>query len=188
MWKKTSKAVMLGLMAGMVVSPVAAAEVPAASVADSIYTKDYVDLLQLSSKMAWGMDLMDRALLEEVFKPDARASYRMAEGEKLLIDISFDSFDEMFRWLDKLPRENKAYSHIPWHFHANHIIDIDGDKATMRFFMHDRFGSAGGLFHTKVEKGAEGWRISEMRFDGQTWNSAARVSATGRDALKDALN
>lgn len=57
------------------------------------------------------------------------------------------------------PEENVR---IPWHFVSNQLIEIGGDKADLRFFLHNRSSTVGGIFYAKTSRTADGWRIDDL--------------------------
>lgn len=134
---------------------------------------DQLALTELSHRYAWAIDTMDRALLAEVFTPDAKAHY-VEVGPKILgLDARLDSFDEIYAWLESGLGHRKGPAGLPWHFMSNHLIELEGDRAKMRFYMHNRPLAAGGVYYVDAVRTAKGWRIARLRLEEQTWKAEA---------------
>lgn len=134
---------------------------------------DYNAVLELSSRYAWGIDKIDRAMLETVFTPDANAHYVIVNDSPIKLDQKLSGFDAIFNWLNKSLGHRKGYEGFPWHFVSNQIVTIDGDKADLRFYMHNRPGAAGGVYYMKAVRTAKGWRINNLHLEEQIWHSEA---------------
>lgn len=53
------------------------------------------------------------------------------------------------------------------HFMHNHVVDIDGDIARMRNYMHNINSSSAGIYFTEAERTPQGWRFSRLRLEEQ---------------------
>ena len=145
----------------------------AAAQPDDQDLRDQLALTELSHRYAWAIDTMDRELLAQVFTPDAQAHYLEVGPKVLGLDARLDGFDEIHDWLESGLGHRKGPAGLPWHFMSNHLIELDGDRAKMRFYMHNRPLAAGGVYYVDAVRTAEGWRIARLRLEEQTWKADA---------------
>jgi hypothetical protein len=48
----------------------------------------------------------------------------------------------------------------PWHFVSNELVDLDGDRAQMKAYLHNRFHKVGGMYYFDAARRPEGWRLT----------------------------
>ena len=48
---------------------------------------------------------------------------------------------------------------------STHLVDIDGDEATLRTFQHNRHMSGVGLYTIRARRTKDGWRIVKLHLD-----------------------
>lgn len=140
---------------------------------------DYWSVMELSSKYAWGIDTLDRSMLESVFAKDAKAHYVIVNDSPIKLDEKLSGFDNIYAWLQKSLGHRKGYEGFPWHFVSNQLVSIKGDQADLRFYMHNRPGAAGGVYYMQAVKTKQGWRVTDMRLIEQIWNSGAYNNKLG---------
>jgi hypothetical protein len=136
-------------------------------------TDDRLELVELTHRYAWAIDTVDRALLSRVFTPDARAHYVEVGPEVLGLDVRLEGFDEIWDWLYQGLAHREGPAGLPWHFMSNHLIEIDGDEARLRYYMHNRPLAAGGVYYADAVRTKDGWRIARLRLEEQTWKPEA---------------
>ncbi|MBW2274424.1 MAG: nuclear transport factor 2 family protein [Deltaproteobacteria bacterium] len=141
---------------------------PTWSAAEMRALSDRLELTELINRYALGIDSMDGELLAAVFTPDAVADY---EIEPLGIREHLEGFDAIVGWLRSMlgERENA----VPWHFMSTHIVEIDGDRARVRAYQHNRHMSGIGLYTADAIRTAEGWRIEKLHLEEQLLVPAA---------------
>jgi hypothetical protein len=124
--------------------------------------RDRQELNELMNRYAAAIDLRDWAGLRTVF----------VDGE---IEADFTSMGvkQVFRgpaerWIE-LVRQTITGFDATQHFFANHLVELDGDRATDTRYMQARhqLGDAhytiGGYYTGQMVRGADGWRIARYR-------------------------
>ena len=150
---------------------------------DSTISRDHIELTELTHRYAWAIDTLDRDLLASVFTPQAKAHYVEVGPEILGLDVRLDGFDEIWEWLHGGLGHRKGPAGLPWHFMSNHLIEVDGDEARMRYYMHNRPMAAGGVYYVAAVRTSQGWRISDLRLEEQIWKPTA-YSGQSRPPMK----
>ena len=82
-------------------------------------------------------------------------------------------FDAIFAWLQKNLGTRVGWKGVPMHFVQNHLVELHGDTATMKFYMHNRAMSAGGIYTFQAIRTPEGWRIKRLTLQEQLWKPEA---------------
>ena len=141
-----------------------------ASASSQTRAMDHAEIIELSSKYAWGIDTLDKELLATVFIPSAFAHYEIVNTSVIKLDEKLEGFDEIYQWLKKNLGHRKGHDGLPWHFVTNHVVDITNDTAVMRFYMHNRPMAAGGVYTFKLIRATEGWRVKALKLDEQIWD------------------
>lgn len=154
--------------------------ITAAQAEDKSPGNDYWEVLQLSAKYAWGIDTLDKALLQSVFSQDAVAHYEIVTPGPIKLDDKVTGFEDIYRWLQSHLGHRKGYEGFPWHFVSNQIVDLHGDEGDLRFYMHNRPGIAGGVYYMKVRKTAAGWRVVSLHLEEQIWNTGGYGAKAGK--------
>ncbi|MBW1884968.1 MAG: nuclear transport factor 2 family protein [Deltaproteobacteria bacterium] len=117
-------------------------------------------VIQLIHAYAHGIDSMDEALLGRTFAEDAVAEYK---GVNFPMDLRLEGFDAILAWLRSSVGHRE--SALPWHFMSTHLVEIEGDRASLRTFQHNRHLSGVGLYTVKARRTEDGWRIEELRLE-----------------------
>lgn len=136
-------------------------------------TRDRVDVLALASQYAWGVDTLDRELLARTFAADATAEYVAVGPNPMDLDERLEGFDAIYGWLHENLAHRKGTAGLPMHFVSNALVSLDGDAAALRYYMHNRASSVGGVYYVEAIRTQAGWRIAQLRLEEQTWNAAA---------------
>jgi hypothetical protein len=121
---------------------------------------DRQSVIRLIHQYAQGLDGRDQALLERTFAPDAVAEYK---GVNFPMDVRLDGFDAIFEWLDAQVGSREGA--VPWHYMDTELVDVRGDRATLRAYQHNRHLSAIGLYTVEATRTPEGWRIQKLHLD-----------------------
>jgi hypothetical protein len=116
--------------------------------------------IRLMHTYAHGIDSMDEALLRETFAEDAVAEY---VGANFPMNERLEGIDAILTWLraNVGGRENA----VPWHYMSTALVDVDGDRATVRTFQHNRTLSGVGLYTIEARRTSLGWRIGKLHLD-----------------------
>lgn len=144
-----------------------------ASVADSRDTRDRLAIAALASQYAWGVDTLDPALLGRTFASDASAHYLAVGPNPMNLDERLDGFDAIYGWLYANLAHRTGTAGLPMHFVSNELVMLEGDTATLRFYMHNRASSVGGVYTVEARRTQGGWRIASLLLEEQTWDASA---------------
>lgn len=159
------------LAAALLVAQPAIADAPPAAT-PACTADDRLDILQLSSRYAWGIDSgVDRQMLASVFAEDAVADYVGVGENPFKLNEHLVGFEAIYAWLYKSLGHRKGTDAIPVHFNTNPLVECHGDSADLRFFMHSRAMAAGGVYRVNAVRTKAGWRIARLRLEEQTWNA-----------------
>lgn len=132
---------------------------------------DRLDIIELSSRYAWGIDTVDRNLLARTFTPDAVAEYIGVGENPLDLNVRLEGFEKIYGWLHDSLGHREGWKGLPWHFVENHLVELNGDTATMKFYMHNRPMAAGGIYTINAVRTSEGWRIKHLKLEEQLWKA-----------------
>jgi len=143
--------------------------VTAAHAEDAQTVADRLDVLELSSRYGWGVDAVDKAALARVFAPDAIAEYVGVGENAMALNEHLEGFEAIYGWLQKNLGQRKGTQGVPVHFVTNQIVELHGDSADLRYYMHNRWMAAGGVYHVTAIRTPVGWRIARLRLEEQTW-------------------
>jgi len=126
---------------------------------------DKLEIMELLSRYARGVDTKDWALLSSVFTADASLDYTSVDGPA-------GTRDEVVGWLER------SLTPVPMtqHFITNVEIELAGDRATVRAMFYNPMqlpGMAdpsycGGNYFHDVVRTAEGWK-SERLVEDNRW-------------------
>jgi hypothetical protein len=122
---------------------------------------DRLAIVELTHRYCWALDSRSWDLLDQVFVPDATAELRstsVLEGR--------DAIRERIR-------RSVAPLDATQHTVTNHMIEIDGDSATSRCYLHSqhvRHTAEGGVLYViagryedRLVRTSVGWRIAFRR-------------------------
>jgi hypothetical protein len=128
-------------------------------------TADRLEVEELVSRYTWAIDGKEWDSLRDIFMSDATADYRELGGTTALLN----GVDEIVSWL----RDNLDWREdsIPWHFVSNHLIDVDGDQASSRHYMHNRHLTVVGRYFIDSTRTSAGWRITSLTLRATTRNA-----------------
>lgn len=117
-------------------------------------------VIRLIHQYAHGIDGHDEALLRQTFTADAVAEYK---GVNFPMDVTLRGFPAILAWLNDQVggREGAA----PWHYMDTHLVDMKGNRATLKTFQHNRHLSAIGVYTLEAVRTAQGWRIQKLHLD-----------------------
>jgi hypothetical protein len=134
---------------------------------------DRAEIIALASQYAWGVDSLDRALLARTFHAEASAHYLAVGPNPMNLDVQLEGIDAIFDWLYDNLQQRKGHAALPMHFVSNPLVELRGDTASLRFYMHNRAGSAGGAYYVETARYPEGWRFKTFKLEEQTWDASA---------------
>ena len=116
--------------------------------------------IRLMHAYAHGIDSLDEALLRETFADDAVAEY---VGANFPMNERLEGIDAILKWLRANVGGRK--NAVPWHYMSTALVDVDGDRATVRTFQHNRTLSGVGLYTIEARRTSAGWRIGKLHLD-----------------------
>ena len=129
---------------------------------------DRQEVEALMYRYALGVDSLDREVLAGVFAPDAVAEYKAVEPSPFELDEHLEGFDNIFAWLESVLAERGDAR--PTHFITNPLIELDGDRARLQVYMHNRGMTGGGVYRIDAARTPDGWRIQKLHLDEQTFD------------------
>jgi SnoaL-like domain len=121
---------------------------------------DRLAIIEITHRYCWALDSREWALLDDVFLPDATAELRssLLEGRDAIRDRIAGAIGSL---------------DATHHMVSNHIVTIDGDRATSRCYLHSqhvRNDAVGGVnyviagrYEDELVRTASGWRIAFRR-------------------------
>lgn len=116
---------------------------------------DRLAVEELVSRYTWAIDGQEWGALRQIFTPDAEADYT-----SLADDASMEGLDAIVAWLQgSLGWRTDA---VPWHFVSNHVVELDGDTAESKHYMHNRHLTVYGRYHVSSVRTVDGWRIKKL--------------------------
>lgn len=149
---------------------------------------DHIALKELTHRYALGIDTISseegKQLLSTVFTEDSVAHYVEVGSNVLDMDVTLEGFTEIYHWLKEGLGHRKGTEGLPWHFMTNHLIDVNGDTATMKVYMHNRTMAAGGVYYIDAVRTRDGWRVKNFKLEEQMWKPEAYKSGPEAKRLK----
>lgn len=119
---------------------------------------DRQDVVQLIYRYAYGLDRGDATLLETIFLPDVVAEY---VGVDSSLNVRLEGVPALLAWL----RETDRGRSPPGHYMATPVVEVDGDRATLHAYQHNRDLSGAGLYTLDAVRTPSGWRIAKLHLD-----------------------
>jgi len=121
--------------------------------------KDRLDVIELIHRYAAMIDFKTYEDAHKVFTDDAVANY---ESMRAYVGDDFEpkGAKAIGEWLRKYTGTRTSM-----HYMHNHVVELDGKRATMRNYMHNTNSSIGGVYHTEAKRTKAGWRITSLRLD-----------------------
>ena len=121
---------------------------------------DRLEIVDLTHRYCWALDSKTWDLLDDVFLPDATAELRSAPL------IGRDAIRDRIRTaIERLDATQHTVS--------NHLITVDGDRASSRTYLHSQHVRAGaeggelyviaGRYEDELVRTPDGWRIAFRR-------------------------
>jgi len=119
-------------------------------------------VMRLIQAYIHGLDSLDEALLTRTFAEDPVADY---VGVTFPMDVQLEGIDAILAWI----RENfgDRKDAVPWHYVDTHLVEVEGDSATLQTYMHNRNMSSIGRYIVTACRTPEGWRIKKLRLEGR---------------------
>ena len=121
--------------------------------------KDRLDVIDLIHRYAALIDLKMYDDADRVFAADAVANY---ESMRAYVGDDFEPKGPkaIGEWLRKYTGTRNSM-----HFMHNHVVELDGKRATMRNYMHNINSSIGGMYYIEAKRTKAGWRITSLRLE-----------------------
>lgn len=120
---------------------------------------DRLDVIELIHRYAAVVDLKRYDELPAVFADDAVCDYgsmRVYLGD----DCMPSGLADIERWMRRYTGSRPSM-----HFMHNHVVELQGDAATMRNYMHNTNSSIAGVYETEARRTPDGWRLTRLRLD-----------------------
>ena len=129
---------------------------------------DRIEIHELLNRYAHAIDHLDWGQLDQVFTEDAVADYSSV-GQYQDVDSIRRGRDAIVAYYEVAltPFEGVL------HFMTNHLVELDGDRATSRSYMHVMNMSMGGIYTCRHRRTPDGWRIEHLTLDERTFDEVA---------------
>ena len=131
---------------------------------------DRIEIHELLNRYAHAIDFMDWRLLEEVFTEDAIADYS-STGEYVEVESVRRGRDQI---IDYYATAMAPFEGV-LHFMTNHLVDLEGDRASTTSYMHVLNLGMGGLYRCRCRRTQAGWRIEHLELEERTFGDVAEV-------------
>jgi hypothetical protein len=137
---------------------------------------DRLDVIELIHRYAAVVDLKRYEDIPLVFATDAECDYGSMRAY-LGDDCHPSGLDDIERWIRRYTGTRSSM-----HFMHNHVVELHGDVATMRNYMHNTTSSIAGVYETEARRTAHGWRLTRLHLE-ETFLDAERVLPTPLSVL-----
>ncbi len=131
---------------------------------------DRMDILQLFAKYCHIVDDCTFEKLPEVFAKDAHLDYSSLGESVAGKSTTMHSVQEFVEFLT-----NSMQYMGPGltHFMANHLIEVNGDEATVVSHNHVLNVPQGGYYKSHARRTEQGWRIDHFVFENRLYHDMA---------------
>jgi hypothetical protein len=122
--------------------------------------QDRLDVIELIHRYAAMVDFKNYDDVDRVFTKDAVANYesmRAYVGD----DCEPKGAKAIVEWLRRYTGTRAG----SMHFMHNHVVELDGKRATMRNYMHNTNSSIAGVYITEAKRTKAGWRLHRLRLE-----------------------
>ena len=128
----------------------------------SIEYADRLDIRELLDRYSHAVDFLDAELLASVFAPDATVDYSDLAGTPQFADTptAAEGLDAITALYAALMRASFGAMHNM----TNHLIELHGDVAHTRTYMHVNAPHFSGLYRCTCVRTDHGWRIKYYEF------------------------
>lgn len=129
---------------------------------------DRLDIIELIHRYAAIIDLKRYDDVPLVFADDAVANY---ESMRAWVGDDYEprGAADIHRWLEQYTGHRTSM-----HLMHNHVVELHGDTATMRCYMHNTNSSIVGIYYLDVRRTPAGWRLTKLKLD-ERFVDTARV-------------
>ncbi len=131
---------------------------------------DRIEIHELLNRYAHAIDFMDWKLLEDVFTEDAVADYS-STGEYVEVESMRRGRDQI---VDYYETALAPFAGV-LHFMTNHLVELAGDRAHTRSYMHVLNLGMGGIYKCRCRRTDEGWRIEHLELEERTFGDVAET-------------
>ena len=121
--------------------------------------QDRLDVIELIHRYAALVDFKKYDDADEVFVKGAVANY---ESMRAYVGDDYEPKGPkaIGEWLRKYTGTRSSM-----HFMHNHVVELDGNRAKMRNYMHNTNSSIGGVYYTEAKRTKDGWRLTSLRLE-----------------------
>ena len=106
------------------------------------------------------------ANIAETVDSDAVAEYVGVGDNPYALDERLVGFEAIHGWLSKALGAGRNVT--PWVFMSNPIVELQGDRAFVEVYMHNRPVRAVGVYRIEAARHESGWRIQHLRLEERT--------------------
>lgn len=120
---------------------------------------DRSSVVELIHRYAMICDLKEYDEVPRVFAADATIDFS-ALSDYVGDDVAAHGHADIRRFLERFTGGRPCM-----HYMQNHVVDLDGDRAMMRNYMHNTNSSICGLYHSSGRRDVDGWRLTYLRLE-----------------------
>jgi hypothetical protein len=117
---------------------------------------DRAEITDVMSRYCFAVDFRDFEGLRSVFHTDAEATYVLSPLGLGLDDVKLSGVDAIIEWLASVL--GNLGEPAPRHALTNHLIEIDGDRASSRSYL----AGGNGLYTVEHARTSDGWRAMQF--------------------------
>jgi hypothetical protein len=142
---------------------------------------DRIEIHELLNRYAHAIDFGDFGLLDHVFTEDAVADFSSV-GEYVDVESVLHGRNAIVAYYEVALAPFQGVLH----FMTNHLVELDGDSARSRSYMHVLNMSMGGIYSCRCRRTDAGWRIEHLKLDERNFDEAANKLRSHMQAVDGA--
>lgn len=132
---------------------------------------DRLAILDLFARYCHAVDLCDWQLIRTVFSDDVEADFTSVAQYTPNHSPKLKGLDELVHYFETVtPHIGPGLTH----FMTNHLIELNGDSATVTVHNHVLNLAQGGVYHTHARRTSQGWRLDKFVFENRFFEDVSK--------------